>query len=71
MNIDDPADITDMDNIKAYGDLDITSIFNSLQSSSRALASFFQMCMNIIPAGILAIILGGLSIVIILRILGR
>jgi len=27
--------------------------------------------MNIIPAGILAVIIGGLSIVIVLRILGR
>lgn len=71
MDIDDPADITDMGNIKAYGDLDITSIFDSLQSSSRSLGLFFQTCMAIIPTGILAVIIGGLSIVIILRILGR
>lgn len=54
-----------------YTGLKIDDIFNTLEASASSLRSFFLMCMNIIPAGILAIILGGLSIVIILRILGR
>lgn len=54
-----------------YSGLKIDDIFGSLQSSASSLGSFFQACMSIIPAGILAVIIGGLSIVIILRILGR
>ncbi len=54
-----------------YSGLKIDDIFGSLQSSASSLGSFFQACMSIIPAGILAIIIGGLSIVIVLRILGR
>ena len=54
-----------------YSGLKIDDIFGSLQSSASSLGSFFQACMNIIPAGILAVIIGGLSIVIVLRILGR
>lgn len=54
-----------------YSGLKIDDIFGSLQSSASSLGSFFQACMSIIPAGILAVIIGGLSICIILRILGR
>lgn len=54
-----------------YSGLKIDDIFGSLQSSVSSLGSFFQACMSIIPAGILAVIIGGLSIVIVLRILGR
>ncbi|MFR0765823.1 MAG: hypothetical protein ACLSHF_02425 [[Eubacterium] siraeum] len=54
-----------------YTGLKIDDIFGSLESSASSLGSFFQACMNIIPAGILAVIIGGLSIVIVLRILGR
>lgn len=54
-----------------YTGLKIDDIFGSLESSASSLGSFFQACMSIIPAGILAVIIGGLSIVIILRILGR
>lgn len=54
-----------------YTGLKIDDIFNTLEASASSLRSFFLMCMNIIPAGILAVIIGGLSIVIILRILGR
>lgn len=54
-----------------YSGLKIDDIFGSLQSSASSLGSFFQACMSIIPVGILAVIIGGLSIVIVLRILGR
>lgn len=54
-----------------YSGLKIDDIFSSLESSASSLGSFFQACMSIIPAGIFAVIIGGLSIVIILRILGR
>lgn len=54
-----------------YSGLKIDDIFGSLQSSASSLGSFFQACMSIIPGGILAVIIGGLSIVIVLRILGR
>lgn len=54
-----------------YTGLKIDDIFGSLESSASSLGSFFQACMNIIPASILAVIIGGLSIVIVLRILGR
>lgn len=67
---DNPYDIIKNNN-EFYSQLDISNIFGSLQSSASSLGSFFQACMSIIPAGILAVIIGGLSIVIILRILGR
>lgn len=51
--------------------VDITDIFSTLNQSTASVASFFQACMSIIPAGLLAVIIGGLSIVIVLRILGR
>lgn len=70
-NSDNPYDIIKNNNNEFYSQLDISNIFNSLQSSASSLGSFFQACMAIIPAGILAVIIGGLSIVIILRILGR
>lgn len=54
-----------------YSGLKIDDIFNSLESSASSLRAFFLLCMSIIPSGILTIILGGLSIVIVLRILGR
>lgn len=67
---DNPYDIIKNNN-EFYSQLDISNIFGSLQSSASSLGSFFQACMSIIPAGILAVIIGGLSIIIILRILGR
>lgn len=67
---DNPYDIIKNNN-EFYSQLDISNIFGSLQSSASSLGSFFQACMSIIPASILAVIIGGLSIVIILRILGR
>lgn len=65
------GDIINTSKYDYYSGIKIDDIFGSLQSSASSLGSFFQACMNIIPAGILAVIIGGLSIVIVLRILGR
>lgn len=65
------GDIINTSKYDYYSGIKIDDIFGSLQSSASSLGSFFQACMSIIPAGILAVIIGGLSIVIVLRILGR
>ena len=51
--------------------VDITSIFSSLHSAINSAGVFFQACWAIIPSSIFAILLSGLSLIIVLRILGR
>lgn len=51
--------------------VDITSIFSSLHSAINSVGVFFQACWAIIPSSIFAILLSGLSLIIVLRILGR
>lgn len=51
--------------------VDITSIFSSLHSAINSVGVFFQACWAIIPSSIFAILLSGLSLIIVLRVLGR
>lgn len=51
--------------------VDITSIFSSLHSAINSVGVFFQACWAIIPSSIFAILLSGLSLIIVLRLLGR
>lgn len=51
--------------------VDITSIFSSLHSAINSVGVFFQACWAIIPSSIFALLLSGLSLIIVLRVLGR
>lgn len=51
--------------------IDISSIYSTLVSSANSVGAFFNACMTIIPSAFISIILTGLSLVIILRVLGR
>lgn len=51
--------------------IDISSIYSTLVSSANSVGAFFNACMTIIPPAFISIILTGLSLVIILRVLGR
>lgn len=51
--------------------VDISSIYSTLVSSASSVGAFFNACMAIIPSAFISIILTGLSLVIILRVLGR
>ena len=51
--------------------VDITSIFSSLHSAINSVGVFLQACWAIIPSSIFAILLSGLSLIIVLRVLGR
>mgnify|MGYP001122253565 CR=1 FL=1 len=51
--------------------VDITSIFSSLHFAINSVGVFFQACWAIIPSSIFAILVSGLSLIIVLRILGR
>ena len=51
--------------------LDISSTFGSFQESLNSVSSFFQACWGLFPPAIWAIILCGISLIIILRVLGR
>lgn len=51
--------------------VDISSIYSTLVSSANSVGAFFNACMQIIPSAFISIILTGLSLVIILRVLGR
>lgn len=51
--------------------VDISTIYSTLVSSANSVGAFFNACMQIIPPAFISIILTGLSLVIILRVLGR
>lgn len=51
--------------------LDVSSIFSSLNQATASVGAFFQATLNIIPVSIMTIILGSLALLIVLRILGR
>lgn len=51
--------------------INISDIFSSLNQATASVGAFFQACFNIIPVTLITIILGSLSLVIVLRVLGR
>lgn len=71
LNSDNPYDIIKNNNNDFYLKLDISNIFNVLQSSASSIGAFFQACLNIVPPAILSILLSTLSLLIVLRVLGR
>lgn len=55
----------------SLSDLDISDIASSLESSVNSVSVFFRFCWTLFPSAIWSIILLGLSLIIILRVLGR
>lgn len=55
----------------SLSNLDISSTFSSFESALNSVSSFFQACWGLFPPAIWAIILCGISLIIILRVLGR
>lgn len=68
---DNISDLTFNNFSSNLSSLDITSIFSTLQTALNSVSSFFKSCYSLIPAPILSIILCGLTLTIILRVLGR
>lgn len=55
----------------SLSDLNISDIASSLESSVNSVSVFFRFCWTLFPSAIWSIILLGLSLIIILRVLGR
>lgn len=75
-SIKNPFDISGdvIDNIYGGGsisDLNISDISSSLESSVNSVSVFFRFCWTLFPSQIWSVILLGLSLIIILRVLGR
>lgn len=74
-SIKDPFDISGDVIDNNYGgslsDLNISDIASSLESSVNSVSVFFRFCWTLFPSAIWSIILLGLSLIIILRVLGR
>lgn len=65
------GDIINMQDNDYLSGLKIDNIFSVLQQSAKSIGAFFQACLNIIPSAILSILLSTLSLLIVLRVLGR
>lgn len=55
----------------SISDINISDIFSSLESSVNSVSVFFRFCWTLFPSQIWSVILLGLSLIIILRVLGR
>lgn len=55
----------------SLSDLNISDIASSLESSVNSVSVFFRFCWTLFPSAIWSLILLGLSLIIILRVLGR
>lgn len=51
--------------------LDISSTFGSFENALNSVSSFFQACWGLFPPAIWAIILCGITLIVVLRVLGR
>ena len=65
------GDIIDMQDNDYLSGLKIDNIFSVLGQSAKSIGAFFQACLNIVPSAILSILLSTLSLLIVLRVLGR
>lgn len=65
------GDIIDMQDNDYLSGLKIDNIFSVLGQSAKSVGAFFQACLNIVPSAILSILLSTLSLLIVLRVLGR
>lgn len=71
MDSDNPEDIINRDYNDSLANLDITNLIGSLRTAIASASLFFQACWSLFPAAFWSIILIGISLIIILRILGR
>ena len=65
------GDIINMQDNDYLSGLKIDNIFSVLGQSAKSIGAFFQACFNIVPSAILSILLSTLSLLIVLRVLGR
>ncbi len=65
------GDIIDIQDNNYLSGLKIDNIFSVLGQSASSIGAFFQACLNIVPSAILSLLLSTLSLLIVLRVLGR
>lgn len=65
------GDIIDIQDNNYLSGLKIDNIFSVLGQSAKSIGAFFQACFNIVPSAILSILLSTMSLLIVLRVLGR
>lgn len=68
---DDTADSVNSPTYGLYDDVDITDITKTIDNSSKQTVSFFQSLWQIVPPVFLSILIGIISLLVVLRILGR
>lgn len=71
LNSDNPNDIIDKDYNNSLANINIADIIGSLRTSIASVGVFFQSCWTLFPPAIWSIILLGLSLIVVLRLLGR
>lgn len=71
LDTDNPNDIIDTDYNDSLANINISDIIVSLRTSIASVGVFFQSCWALFPPAIWSIILLGLSLIVVLRLLGR
>lgn len=71
LDSDNPNDIIDTDYNNSLANINISDIIVSLRMSIASVGVFFQSCWALFPPAIWSIILLGLSLIVVLRLLGR
>lgn len=71
LDSDNPNDIIDTDYNNSLANINISDIIVSLRTSIASVVVFFQSCWALFPPAIWSIILLGLSLIVVLRLLGR
>ena len=71
LDTDNPNDIIDTDYNNSLANINISDIIVSLRTSISSVGVFFQSCWALFPPAIWSIILLGLSLIVVLRLLGR
>lgn len=71
LDTDNPNDIIDTDYNNSLSNINISDIIVSLRTSIASVGVFFQSCWALFPPAIWSIILLGLSLIVVLRLLGR
>lgn len=71
LDTDNPNDIIDTNYNNSLANINISDIIVSLRTSIASVGVFFQSCWALFPPAIWSIILLGLSLIVVLRLLGR
>lgn len=71
LDTDNPNDIIETDYNNSLANINISDIIVSLRTSIASVGVFFQSCWALFPPAIWSIILLGLSLIVVLRLLGR